>query len=94
MPTILSTMPDADFLRLNRHTMPRELEARFESCVEEADRAQTLQERVWNLESRLDFIADAITTSNWRTGKKDELRSLIETIESQTDYNEDPALKG
>ena len=43
----------------------------------EADEAETSR---YNLESALEGIRGLITEANWRTGKKAELRELVESI--------------
>ena len=48
-----------------------------------ASEAEDLQTEVGDLRDALDYIRTRITEANWRTGKKAELRELIETILSE-----------
>ena len=42
--------------------------------------AETDAERIGELENVIDGIRERITEANWRTGKKAELRDLVEAI--------------
>lgn len=46
---------------------------------------EAMEETLWSAQASLDGIQAAITEANWRTGKKTELRELIEEIISILD---------
>ena len=76
---------------MNRHPLETDLSAAEREAYQRGDieRAELLgalmdsqeeESRADSLQSIVDGIRDRITEANWRTGKKAELRELVEAI--------------
>ncbi len=84
---ISEMLPTTDALRLAGDTLPDWARARLETADDLRGRHNSVEDRINHLEWIIDSIDDAITKANWRTGKKAELRDLIQTLSEGTDYN-------
>ena len=90
--TVYSSTPTDEWLRLNRNSIAPEAAERMEALIDGAldlkGKHQSVEDRISDLEWRLDEISSKITQANWRTGKKAELKDLIEAVNDLTDYND------
>ena len=93
--TVYSSTPTDEWLRLNRNSIAPEAADRIEALIDGAldlrGKHKSVDDRISDLEWRLDEISSKITQANWRTGKKAVLQDLIQSVSDLTDYNEVPA---